>query len=179
MATWTGTVKEQYRIRWAKHQLCRCITLSFLSFFFYISWPRCTTTTWKFLIKRFIEGVIKTKRFFLKLDIVHRRQINDTAELVNSRSLLTLNINVLCLWCITTLIASFTYVVPSFTPVDIDELWHTTIKALTSADPHPWHDWPRSTRCITRQIQVTTFSYCLVLQRLDDWWHWGEKWKWK
>ena len=74
-----GKRSEQYRIRWAKHQLCGCITLSFLSFFFfffYISWPRCTTTTWKFLIKRFIEGVIKTKRsFFLKLDIVHRRQI--------------------------------------------------------------------------------------------------------
>ena len=93
--------------------------------------------------------------------------------------LLTLHIDVLYLWRITTLIAGFTSVVSSFIPVNIDELWHTTIKGLTSADPHPWHDWRRSARCITRQVQVTTFSYCLVLQRVDGWWHWGEKWKWK
>ena len=30
---------------------------------------RCTTATWKFLIYRFTEGVIKTKRFFLNLDL--------------------------------------------------------------------------------------------------------------
>ena len=134
MATTTGTVKEQYRIRWAKQQLCTWFAHSFLSFFlsfFFLhflgtweektrkatnpvsqihstpfgrhrqhDWPgqavwigtwslwleeapssrpmmmmmtfldlRCTTATWKFLTYRFTEGVIKTKRFFLNLDL--------------------------------------------------------------------------------------------------------------
>ena len=47
------------------------------------------------------------------------KDMEDFGEL---RPLLTLHVDVLYLWRITTLIASFTSVVSSFTPVNIDEL---------------------------------------------------------
>ena len=56
-------VKTLYRFRLAKQQLCTCITL-----FFYISLFRhCTTSSWKYLIKRFIEDVNRRPRTFLSL----------------------------------------------------------------------------------------------------------------
>ena len=60
--------------------------------------------------------------FAIVADVGARANLNDKAEFGELRSLLTLHINVLCLWCITTLIAGFTSVVSSFTPVNIGEL---------------------------------------------------------
>ena len=61
--------QKSYRFILAKQQLCTCITL-----FCTLLWRRCTTTTWKRLISRFV----KDKNFlflFLNFDTVLRIQL--------------------------------------------------------------------------------------------------------
>ena len=91
--TGTETVKEQYGIRSAKHRLCRCSTLSFLSWFFlfFFIFFHFLTSLYDYDMKipnlAFYRGRDQNNTiFFLKLDIVHRRQIKqfdklNTAEL--------------------------------------------------------------------------------------------------
>ena len=50
--------KRNNRFRLAKEQLCTCITLLFCTFLC----RHCSTTTWKFLISRFVENVDTRQR---------------------------------------------------------------------------------------------------------------------
>ena len=60
--------------------------------------------------------------FAIVADVIAKAPLHDMAEFGELLSLLTQHINVLRLWCITTLIAGFTSVVSSFTPVNIGDL---------------------------------------------------------
>ena len=74
------------------------------------------------------DDVLKRTNLLFKRRFCHCRRrgclspLNNMADFGELRSLLTLHINVLCRWCITTLISGFTSVVSSFTPVNFGNL---------------------------------------------------------